>query len=88
MLMQYFDTEEIELDINIDNKFTQKLHKSINFVDITAKFREINGRVKNAESVLESTLKIRQNSTWAQSAHTQRLLVTLSKVGFKSPLNE
>ena len=55
MLMQYFDTEEIELDINIDNKFTQKLHKSINFVDITAKFREINGRVKNAESVKELT---------------------------------
>ena len=65
MLMQYFDTEEIELDINIDNKFTQKLHKSINSEDITAKFREINGRVKNAESVLESTLKIRQNFTWA-----------------------
>ena len=39
MLMQYFDTEEIELDINIDNKFTQKLHKSIHFADITAKFR-------------------------------------------------
>ena len=39
MLMQYFDTEEIELDIDIDNKFTQKLHKSIHFADITAKFR-------------------------------------------------
>ena len=55
MLMQYFDTEEIELDINIDNKFTQKLHKSINFANVTAKFREINGRVKNAESVKELT---------------------------------